>query len=165
MLCCLLSLCRYTNFDEYRNKYIFASNDNIPSFLFMSVIVALFVGLIISAEEIIRDRKILMRESYLKLSRLSYINSKVVFVFSLSLLQTLLYVVIGNWILGIHGMLICYWLILFSTSCFANLLGLLISSVFSSVVAIYIMVPLIIVPQILLSGVVVNYNKLNNIVA
>ena len=45
------------------------------------------------------------------------------------------------------------------------MLGLSISSVFSSVVAIYIMVPLIIVPQILLSGVVVNYNKLNNLVA
>jgi ABC-type multidrug transport system ATPase subunit/ABC-type multidrug transport system permease subunit len=161
----LASLCRYTNTYDNTSRYVFASNDNIPSFLFMSVIVALFVGLIISAEEIIRDRKILMRESYLKLSKLGYINSKVVFVFILSMIQTLLYVFFGNWILQIHGMLLPFWLILFTTSCFANLLGLLISSVFNSVVAIYIMVPLIIVPQILLSGVVVNYNKLNNIVA
>jgi len=83
----------------------------------------------------------------------------------LSLVQTLLYVLIGNWILEIHGMVLSFWLILFTTSCFANLVGLLISSVFNSVVAIYIMVPLIMVPQILLSGVVVNYNKLNNYVA
>ena len=61
----LASLCRYSNVVEFGNKYVFASNDNIPSYLFMSVIVALFVGLIISAEEIIRDRKILMRESIL----------------------------------------------------------------------------------------------------
>jgi ABC transport system ATP-binding/permease protein len=74
-------------------------------------------------------------------------------------------VIIGNVVLGIQGMTFSFWLILFSLSCFSNLMGLLISSSFSSVVAIYIMVPLIIVPQMLLSGVVVNYDKLNNYVA
>jgi ABC transport system ATP-binding/permease protein len=162
----LASLCRYNNISENNgNHYLFASNENIPSYLFMSVIVALFVGLIMSAEEIIRDRKILLRESYLKLSRLSYLNSKVAFAFGLSALQIFMYVVIGNHILGIRGMSFDFWMILFSTSCFANLLGLLISSVFTSVVAIYIMVPLIIVPEMLLSGVVVNYEKLNNVVS
>jgi ABC-type multidrug transport system, ATPase component len=162
----LASLCRFNNPGETNNTaYIFAQNDNIPSYLFMSVIVALFVGLIISAEEIIRDRKILLRESFLKLSMLGYINSKVVYVFLLSAVQSIMYVAIGNAILGIQGMTFYFWIILFSTSCFANLLGLLISSVFTSVVAIYITVPLIIVPQILLSGVVVNYDKLNKIVS
>ena len=83
----------------------------------------------------------------------------------LSALQSLMYVVIGNSILEIHGMMFYFWIILFSTSCFANLLGLFTSSVFTSVVAIYITVPLIIVPQILLSGVVVNYDKLNKFVS
>lgn len=162
----LASLCRYSSpVENDVTGYVFSANDNLGSYLFMSVIVALFVGLIISAEDIIRDRKILMRESYLKLSRISYLNSKIVFVFVLSLIQTLLYVFVGNTILEIHGMSLYFWIILFSTSCFANLLGLLISSLFTSVVAIYIMVPLIIVPQILLSGVVVNYDKLNNQVA
>jgi hypothetical protein len=36
-----------------------AQNDNIPQYLFIAVIVALFLGLTVSAEEIIRDRKIL----------------------------------------------------------------------------------------------------------
>lgn len=161
----LASLCRFNNPTESSSAYIFAFNDNIPSYLFMSVIVSMFVGLIISAEEIIRDRKILLRESYLKLSRLSYINSKILYVFALSAVQSIIYVIIGNSILGIHGMIFYYWIILFSTSCFANILGLLISSVFTSVVAIYITVPLIIVPQILLSGVVVNYDKLNKVVS
>ena len=162
----LASLCKYSNLsDNDYSVYVFSANDNLGSYLFMSIIVALFVGLIISAEDIIRDRKILMRESYMKLSRISYINSKVTFVFGLSLIQTFLYVIIGNTILEIHGMSFYFWIILFSTSCFANLLGLLISSVFTSVVAIYIMVPMIIVPQILLSGVVVNYDKLNSHVA
>jgi len=39
----------------------------------MSIIVALFIGLTVSAEEIFRDRKILEREKFLNLSRLSYL--------------------------------------------------------------------------------------------
>ena len=52
--------------------YTFSNNSNIPVYLFMSVIVALFIGLTLSAEEIIKDRKILKRERFLNLSRTSY---------------------------------------------------------------------------------------------
>jgi len=131
----------------------------------MSVIVALFLGLIMSAEEIIKDRKIVMRESFLRLNKMSYINSKVAFMFGVSAVQSFLYVVIGNAILDIQGMTLSFWLILFSTAAFANLLGLLISSMLNSVIAVYIMVPLIIVPQMLLSGVVVEYDKINKYVS
>jgi ABC-type multidrug transport system ATPase subunit len=156
----LAFLCK-SGIDSITKQYIFGLNENITAFLFMSVLVSLFVGLIISAEEIIRDRRILVRESFLNLSKSSYIFSKVSFLFGLSAVQTLLFVIISNHILEIHGMLGRFWIILFSASCFANLLGLFISSIFKSVVVIYILVPLLIVPQILLSGVVVNYEKLN----
>ena len=43
--------------------YTLYKNSNLPVYLFMSVIVAIFVGLTVSAEEIIKDRKILKRES------------------------------------------------------------------------------------------------------
>ena len=161
----LAALCRYTNIDEGLSHYSFGFNENMPSYFFMSVIVALFLGLIMSAEEIIRDRKIVMRESFLKLSRISYVNSKVAYVFAISAIQSFLYVLIGNTILEIHGMIFSFWLIMFSTSCFASLVGLYISSILNSVIAIYILVPLIIVPQMLLSGVVVKYNKLNSVVS
>ena len=59
------------------DEYIFMENENIPAYIFMSVVVALFLGMIISAEEIIGDRKILQRESFLNLSRFSYLNSKI----------------------------------------------------------------------------------------
>ena len=70
----------------------------------MSVIVALFMGLTVSAEEIIKDRKILKRESFLNLSRLSYVFSKLLILFSLSALQTVLFVLIGDLVLGIESM-------------------------------------------------------------
>ena len=63
--------------------------------------------------------------------------------------------------LGIKGMTMQFWLVLFSISCFANTLGLNISSAFNSAVTIYILIPLLIIPQLILSGIVVNFDKLN----
>ena len=147
--------------DAGKPEYVFSLNDNIPSYLFMSVIVSLFVGMIISAEEIIRDRRIRARESFLNLSKASYLNSKIAFLFLLSAFQMLEYVLIGNTILGIKGLYLDYWLILFPTSCFAVLLGLNISAGMKSVISIYINIPFILVPLILLSGVIVKYDKLH----
>lgn len=141
--------------------YKFFSNENIPTYIFMSVIVALFLGLMVSAEEIIRDRKIRKRESFLNLSKGSYLLSKILILFCLSAIQTTLFVLTGNFILNIKGMWVDYGLVLFSVCCFSNLLGLNISASFKSVVTIYILIPFLIIPQILLSGMVVKFNKLN----
>ena len=143
------------------NEYVFRYNENLTAYLFMSVVVALFMGLTVSAEEIIRDRKILKRESFLNLSRFSYLSAKVSIMFIISAIQTLCYVFVGNMILGIEGMFMDYWLVLFVTSCFANMLGLNISSTFNSVVTIYILIPILLIPQLLLSGVIVKFDKLN----
>ncbi len=144
------------------NEYVFSQNENIPAYLFMAVVVALFLGLNVSAEEIIKDRKLLQREKFLNLSRLSYLNSKIIILFGISAIQTLSLVLIGNYILEIRGLNFSYWLILFSTACFSNMLGLNISSGLKSVVAIYILIPLILVPQLLFSGVIVKFDKLHN---
>lgn len=141
--------------------YSFHDNQNIPPFLFISVIVALFIGLTVAAEEIIKDQKILKRESFLNLSRSSYLVSKITIMFIISGIQMLLYVLIGNYVLEIQGMWLEYWVILFSLSCFANLLGLNISASFNSVKVIYILIPILIIPQLLFSGVIVKFDKLH----
>ncbi len=141
--------------------YIFRDNENLPAYLFMTIVVALFMGLTVSAEEIIRDRKILKREAFLNLSRSSYLYSKVSILFVISAIQTLTFVLLGNWIMGITGMTTAYWLVLFSVSCFANMLGLNISASFNSAVTIYILIPILLIPQLLLSGVIVKFDKLN----
>jgi hypothetical protein len=141
--------------------YSFADNKNYPVFLFMAVIVALFIGLTVSAEEIFRDRKILEREKFLDLSRLSYLISKINFLFTLSAIQSLSFVVVANSILGVNGMLFQQWIILFSTACFGNLLGLNISAGMRTAVSIYILIPLILVPQLLLGGVMIKFDELH----
>ena len=151
-----------TKYSPAGASYTFYKNENIPVFFFMSIIVALFMGLTVSAEEIIKDRKILKREAFLLLSKLSYLSSKTLILFCLSAVQTLLFVLVGSWILDIQGMNIWYWIILFSVSCFANILGLNISAGFNSVITVYILIPLLIIPQLILSGIVVDFDKFNS---
>ena len=144
-----------------QGEYTFSENENLTAYLFMCIITSLFLGLIISAEEIVKDRKILKRESFLNLSWFSYLNSKVMIMFLISAVQTISFILIGNTILEIKGMTLSYWLVLFTTSCFANILGLNISSAFTSVITIYILIPFIIIPQLLFSGVIVKFDRLH----
>ncbi|WP_306644153.1 ATP-binding cassette domain-containing protein [Sanyastnella coralliicola] len=141
-------------------SYLFRESENIPQFLFISVIVALFLGLTVSAEEIIRDQKILKREKFLNLSRGSYLMAKIGVMFVISAIQTLMFILVGNTVLEIKGMYLAFWAILFSTSCFANILGLNISASFNSAKVIYIIIPILIIPQLLFSGVIVKFDKL-----
>ncbi|MFT7196252.1 MAG: ABC-type multidrug transport system ATPase subunit/tellurite resistance protein [Marinoscillum sp.] len=149
---------------EDTTVYHFKENLNIPVFFFMSVIVSLFMGLTVSAEEIIKDRKILKREEFLNLSRGSYLFSKLAILFGISAFQTCTYILIGSWILGVQGMFFPFWAVLFSVSCFANILGLNVSSAFKSAITVYILIPLLVIPQLILSGVVVNFDKLNPLI-
>lgn len=150
--------------DPRSDVYIFSENENIPIYIFMSLIVALFLGLTISAEEIFRDRKILKRERFLNLSRFSYLSSKVAILILISSLQSLLFIMIGNPILGIKGLYFHYWLALFSTAFCANMLGLNISASFNSAITIYIVIPLLIIPMMVLSGAMFPFDKLNRLI-
>lgn len=163
-LALLLSLLiRYTNRSGGNNTYSYHNNENIPAYFFMAILVALLVGLTVSAEEIYKDQKILKREKFLKLSRFSYLISKVFILFSLSLLQTLLLCLVGNIVLAVPGNFFSFYFIIFSVFCSANLLGLILSSTFNSPVTIYIIIPLIIIPQMLLGGAMFRFSKINNI--
>ena len=85
-------------------------------------------------------------------------------MFVLSSIQTLCLIGVGNYILEIRDMGMDYWLVLFSAACFANMLGLNISSAFNSAVTIYILIPFILIPQLLFSGVMVKFDKLNPLI-
>lgn len=141
--------------------YTVMDNKNFVTYLFMAVIVAVFLGMSGSAEEIIKDRTILKRERFLNLSYGSYMFSKIVFCALVSLVQTALFIFFGNLVAGIHGVFLMWWAILFAASLLSSLIGLLLSQTLNSVVAIYITIPLLLIPQILLCGLVIPFNDLN----
>ena len=141
--------------------YTVMGNKNLVSYFFMAVIVATFTGMSGSAEEIIKDRALLKREKFLHLSYGSYIWSKIVYMACVSLIQTMLFIAVGNTIMGLQGLFWTWWIILFITALLANLTGLLLSQCLNSVVAIYISIPMLLIPQILLCGLVVSFTDLN----
>lgn len=155
----------FTKYINDDGEYVFADNRNLPVFLFMIVVVALFTGLSCSAEEIIRDRKILEREKFLHLSRFSYIFNKTLLVFLISAIQTISFILVGNQILEIRGMTLDYWFVMFTTSCTANMIGLLVSSALDSVIAIYVSIPFLLVPQMLLGGAMIDFDDLHESVS
>jgi ABC-type multidrug transport system ATPase subunit len=158
----LAFIIKYYNVSETNEfGYTLVGNSNLPVYIFMAVIIAFFMGLTVSAEEIIKDRKILKREAFLNLSWSGYLLSKVAVLIVLSAIQAFCFVLVGNTIMQIQGMYFHYWIILFSCWVSANMIGLVISDSFNTVVTIYILIPFLVIPQIILSGVIVKYEKLN----
>lgn len=141
-------------------KYIFADNANLCNYFFISVIVALFMGMSVSAEEINRDRNVLNRERFLHLSWFSYITSKSAYLALVVALQTALFTLVGNAVLRIPDMYASTWVVLFSSSLLSCILGLNISATLKSAVNIYILIPLLLVPQIILGGATVQFDEL-----
>lgn len=167
LICALL-----THYAE-QEGYTVMGNKNLVSYIFMAVVVATFIGMSGSAEEIIKDRTLLKREKFLSLSYASYISSKIAFMAGVTLLQTLLFVIVGNGIQGLlfgfdgtsphafhFSMTLVWWGILFASAFLAGLTGLMLSQCLNSVVAIYITIPILLIPQILLCGLVVSFPDL-----
>jgi ABC-type multidrug transport system ATPase subunit len=162
----LAFIIRYYNVDVANQYgYTLFKNSNLPVYMFMSVIVGIFMGLTSSAEEIIKDRKILKREAFLNLSWGSYLLSKVGVLLLISAIQALTFVLVGNSIMEIHGMYFEYWLVLFSAWVSSNMLGFVISDSFKTVVTIYMLIPFLVIPQIILSGIIVKYEKINPMIS
>ncbi|HQE53920.1 ABC transporter permease, partial [Tenuifilum sp.] len=86
---------------------------------------------------------------------------KISLLLLLSAIQSATFVIIANSILEIRGMYFDYWLVLFSTAVCANLLGLNISASFNSAITIYIVIPLLMIPMMVLSGAMFSFEKLN----
>ncbi len=142
--------------------YTLGDNTYLPVYFFMFVIVAIFLGLSVSAEEIVRDRRVLQRERFLHLSWSAYSGAKMLHVTLLALLQTGLCAGVGVWLLGLPDFFLKLWLVLFSAAVFGGILGLNVSARFKSAVTVYILLPLLLLPQMLLGGLIIAYDDLRS---
>src|SRR5213082_303144 len=141
--------------------YDFASAYHIPTFLFPGLIVAMFLGLTNSADDIIRDRPVLQRERNLKVRLSYYVISKTLTLGVFALVQCILFVLIGNSLLQIRGM---FWIdlaIMFLTAMSGVALGLVISSLVADPKTAANVVPLVLIPQIIMGGALIKYEDMN----
>lgn len=140
--------------------YALADNPYLHVYFFMAVIVAIFLGLSVSAEEIVRDRRVLRRERFLHLSWSAYSGAKMLHVALLALLQTALCAAIGVAVLRLPDFFVRLWFALFSAAVFGGFLGLNVSARFKSAITVYILLPLLLLPQMLLGGLIIAYDDL-----
>jgi hypothetical protein len=141
--------------------YDFDSAYHIPTFLFLGLIVAMFLGLTNSADDIIRDRPVLQRERNIKVRLSYYVISKTITLGFFALIQCVLFVLIGNLVLQIRGM---FWLdsaIMFLTAMSGVALGLVISSLVADPKTAANIVPLVLIPQIIMGGALIKYEDMN----
>src|SRR6266853_287566 len=141
--------------------YDFVSAYHIPTFLFLGLIVAMFLGLTNSADDIIRDRPVLQRERNIKVRLSYYVISKTLTLGVFAFIQCVLFVLIGNSLLQIRGM---FWLdlgIMFMTAMSGVALGLVISSLVADPKTAANIVPLVLIPQIIMGGALIKYEDMN----
>ncbi len=143
------------------SKYDFAAAFHIPTYLFLALVVAMFLGLTNSCDDIIRDRAILERERNLNIHLPYYVLSKFLALSLFAVIQSVLFLLIGDAILEIRGM---FWpnLWFMGITAVAGVAGgLLISSLVSDAKTAANIVPLVLIPQIILGGALIKYEEMN----
>ena len=141
--------------------YNFASAFHIPTYLFLTLVIGLFLGLTNSAEEIIRDRTLLERERNQGIRVRTYVLSKLLSLGIFAFAQCVIYLLIGDAILGIRDMFWHNLFWMFLTAFVGVTVGLLISSVVSSSKTALNIIPLILIPNIILGGALIKYEEMN----
>ncbi len=141
--------------------YDFASAYHIPTYIFIALLVSMFLALMNSVDDIIRDRVVLSRERNLDVRLPYYISAKFSALALFSAVQCGLFVFVGNWMLEVRGMFLPYWFFMFITAASGTSLGLLISSISTSGKMASNFVPLVLIPQLIFSGALIKYEEMN----
>lgn len=158
LLALLISLVlRYSEGGDYQ----FVSAFHLPTYLFLTLVTGMFLGLANSAEEILRDRALLQRERNHRVRAGSYVLSKFLSLSSFAAAQCAIYVAIGSWILQIRGMFWIDFAWMYATTVLGVVLGLIISSIVPSSKTALNAIPLLLIPQIILGGALIKYEEMN----
>ncbi|MCS7188303.1 MAG: ATP-binding cassette domain-containing protein [Bacteroidia bacterium] len=141
--------------------YTLYENDNFPTLLFTNILAVIFLGMLSPAEELLRDRKIRLREAFLHLSWTSYLHAKLFWVGLFSAIQVTLYWSVVSLLIGVSTLWIQTWGLLFVVALLSNLLALNLSDTFTHPVPVYVLIPILIIPQLVLSGAVIPFDRFN----
>jgi len=141
--------------------YSYNANVNIGIFIFVSIIAFMFMGMSNSVEEILSERKIIMREKLMNLKVSFYLASKLIALTFFSLVQVLLYILVASLVLEIRGLWGINILYLLLTSMVGFSLGLCVSSFLRDNKSIINILPLLLIPQIIFGGAVIEFERMN----
>ena len=160
LLAFLISLTKDGN--EYKYRTI------TMSILFAFACSGFWIGVLNAIQEICKEKVILKRENMAGLSLFAYVTSKMLVLTLLCAIQSLLLMLSFSVMVGLpeNGILISPFpemlLTIFLTALSATALGLLVSSFFDNPDRALVVAPLLIMPQILFSGILFELDGIKN---
>ena len=146
---------------SHSDDYAYFSNPNIPAWLMMMLITAFFIGLVLSAHEFIFLRQFHRNEHVIANKStsltLAKITKYIVHSGIISVLMTLPATAIEGCIFLFPSMFATIWLLTFC----GCLTSMILSLFFRSISTVYLLIPIIVIPQMIFSGGLVQYDNFN----
>ncbi len=125
---------------------------------FMLVLSAIWFGCLNSAREIVKELPIYLRERSVNLAIAPYLMSKLIPLAILCFIQCTLFLIVVASLVDISGNLYQQVFILFLSAMTATTMGLAVSALVDTNDKAISMVPLLLIPQVVLSGAIVELN-------
>lgn len=160
LMSCLMSLLtRYS----LSTQYAFYSNPNIPAWLMMLLISGFFIGLVTAGHEFIFLRQFHRNEHIIRNKTIALTFAKIIKYLAvsavISLLLTFPATIIEDCNFLFPLLFVTNWLLIFC----GNLLSMLLSLFFKSISLVYLIIPLIVIPQMIFSGGLIRYEHFNKL--
>ena len=124
------------------------------SVIFLLGISSFWFGCSNSAKEIVKERELFERERNAGLSPIGYLASKVIFLFSLTMIQSWFLLIAVKFATDLGGSLLLYGTAVSATAICGVALGLAISVLSANIDVASTAVPLAIIPQVILAGMI-----------
>lgn len=142
--------------------YSLYTNDLFRTFLFIAVIAIMFLALSGSVHEIVSDAPVFLRERMVDVPNRVYLTGKLLVLMAFALVQNALFLLPAFLLLEVRELFLPHFLFLGLVSFAGVSLGLAISSLPGlSLRAALNAVPLLLIPQIVLGGALIEYEEMN----
>lgn len=144
---------------------VWSDTDQVTSSLyFVLTLSAIWFGTINASREIVKEKAIFEREARVGLDPIAYVLSKVSVLALLGFIQCLCLVFIVDRFVALPGTVFLHFLVLFASSMAGAGLGLAISAVVSTPDRAVAAVPILLLPQILFSEMVMDHTHASPLV-
>jgi len=141
-------------------SYSFYQNKLILTYLFIGVIFSVFIGLTNSVRDIVSEQAVFNNESKVRLRVRWYVLSKFLVLSFIAAIQVAIFLLVCNVMLHIEDMFILFFIFLYMGAIFGVSLGLFLSSFARTSDSVVNWIPLVLIPQIILGGALIEYEDI-----
>lgn len=143
---------------------VFSNDNERTQALFVLVIAAIWLGCSNAAREIVGEQSIYKRERMVFLKIPSYLLSKITVLSLLCIIQSGILTLVTDFFLKLNSQSIELFLLLLLTSISALTIGLFISSLVTTNESAMALIPIVLIPQVILGGLISKFGNMNEFI-